>query len=366
MNKNPITAFILSFIPGVGHAYLGRPGRMVLYGGGFFGPMGLLLLMIVTSSGNGGVAVLLLCIAFLSWVINMIDMIVSLIGRTSGESPESAQDPTAYGKQQERTRTIILSFIPGLGHMSLGLLQRGITFLISFIGWFAIIIFLSVIIKSVAILIFLLILPVIWIYNLFDAIQILNAKQRGEQPDDRTLFEDLEAHIGNGRKNKVLAIALSIFPGAGHLYLGLQMRGLQLMGGFLLAIYIMDNFRLSLFFFLLPLLWCFAFFDALQQSSRYERGELRDEPVLTKLVRYQRWIGIALLAFGLFFLLDRIASDFVSEYSAQLYKKYLEFKYMIPTAVIAFGMIAAGLRLTLGSKVKQAAPPVRVNEEGKQ
>lgn len=372
MNKSPLKAMMLSFIPGAGHAYWGRPVRTVLYGGAFLAPLGLLLLMIATNSGSGGMAIFLLCTAALAWMINMIDMIVTLASAKPGGGspvygPESAGDRLLYEQHREKTRTMLLSFVPGLGHMSLGLMQRGITLLISYVGLLTIIIFISIIMDTGALLIFLLGLPVIWIYNVFDVVQRLHAKQRGEPLEDRSIFEDLESHIGTGRKNKVLAIALSIFPGAGHLYLGLQMRGLQFMGGFLLAIYIMDNFRLSLFFFLLPLFWSFAFFDAIQQSSRYERGELRDEPVLTRLVYNQRWIGIALFGFGVFFLLDRIASEFASRYAASLYAQYLEIKYMFPTAVVAFVMIAVGLRMIFGSKAsapKQQLPAAANDEEG--
>ncbi|RCW41203.1 hypothetical protein [Paenibacillus prosopidis] len=372
MNKSPLTAFLLSFIPGAGHAYLGRPIRTVLYGGAFFGPLVLLLLLSFANNGGDEVLVLLF-ISVMSWGINMMDMIITLVsgkvpGRAAAAPPygsfAEASDgavPLSFDQQREKSRTIMLSLLPGLGHMSIGLMQRGITFLISFIGLFAIIVFLSVIMGTGALLIFLLGLPVIWIYSMFDAIQQLHAKQRGEQLTDRAIFEDLEAHIASGRKNKVLAIALSIFPGAGHLYLGLQKRGLQLMGGFLLTIYIMDNLRLSLFFFLLPLYWCFAFFDALQQSSRYERQTLTDDPVLTQLVPYQRWFGIALLGFGVYYLLDRVAAEVASRYSSEIYSQYVQIKYMIPTAVVAFIMIIVGLRLAFGSKTNAesqiTAPP---------
>jgi hypothetical protein len=365
MIKSPLTAFLLSFIPGAGHAYLGRPFRTVLYGGAFFGPLVLLLFLSFSNDGGDEVLVLMF-IAALSWGINMMDMIITLVsGKVPGTAaavPSGAYAeasagaiPLSFDQQREKSRTITLSLIPGLGHMSIGLMQRGITFLISFIGLFAIIVFLSVIMNTGALLIFLLALPVIWIYSMFDAIQQLHAKQRGEQLTDRSLFEDLEAHIASGHKNKVLAIALSIFPGAGHLYLGLQKRGLQLMGGFLLTIYIMDNLRLSLFFFLLPLYWCFAFFDALQQMSRYERQTLTDDPVLTQLVPYQRWFGIALLGFGIYYLLDRVAAEVASKYSSEIYSQYIQIKYMIPTAVVAFVMIIAGLRLAFGSKSHSAS-----------
>lgn len=74
-------------------------------------------------------------------------------------------------------------------------------------------------------------------------------KERGEQLDDRTIFEEFEEHREQGKKNKTFASILAMFPGAGHMYLGLQRRGLQLMAAFLLSIYLLDLLRLSAFYF---------------------------------------------------------------------------------------------------------------------
>ncbi|WP_419876031.1 hypothetical protein [Candidatus Pristimantibacillus sp. PTI5] len=367
MNKSPLVAFLLAFFPGVGHGYIGRPVRAVLYGGGFFGSLALLLLLSVAGGTGNDETIVLFMLAVFVWFINMIDMLFTLLlGKGVSRHPSHPSQhyplehpadhfgpgfvPLELEQQREKSRTILFSLVPGLGHMNMGLMQRGITILISFIGWFAIIVFLSAIIHRGELLIFLLALPVIWIYSMFDAISKLHAKQRGEHLVDRAIFEDMEAYIASGQKSKVLAIALSIFPGAGHLYLGLQKRGLQLMGGFLLTIFIMDNLRLSLFFFLLPLFWCFAFFDALQQTSRYERETLKDEPVLTQLVPYQRWFGYGLLGFGVYYLLDRVAAEVTSHFSNEIYRQYVQVKYMIPTAVVAFIMIIVGMRLAFGSR----------------
>lgn len=225
------------------------------------------------------VYIFLFFIAAMAGIINMIDMVIFLLLGKGLPSGAANQHPFAHPadhfspgfvpleqeRQREKSRTIMFSLIPGLGHMNMGLMQRGITFLISFIGWFAIIVFLGTITHRAELLVFLLALPVIWIYSMFDAISQLHAKQRGEHVADRAIFEDMESYIASGRKSKVLAIALAIFPGAGHLYLGLQKRGLQLMGGFLLAVYIMDNLRLSLFFS------CFRCSGALLSSMRCSR-----------------------------------------------------------------------------------------------
>ncbi|WP_212758645.1 hypothetical protein [Paenibacillus sinopodophylli] len=367
MNKSPLVAFLLAFLPGVGHGYIGRPVRAVLYGGGFFGSLGLLFLLGVMGGHiDSEVFIFLMFAAALVWGINMVDMLFTLlVGKGVSPYPrhqhplEHTADhfgpafvPQEFENQREKSRTILFSFIPGLGHMNIGLMQRGITLLIAFIGWFAIIVFLSIIFHRAELLVFLLALPIIWIYSMFDALRQLQAKQRGELLVDRAIFEDMEAYLSSGRKSKVVAIALSTFPGAGHLYLGLQKRGLQLMGGFLLTVFIMDNLRLSLFIFLLPLFWCYAFFDALQQTSRYEREELSDEPVLTQLVPYQRWFGFGLLGFGVYYLLDRVAVELTSHISSQMYNQYMQVKYMIPTAVVAFIMIVVGLRLAFGSRAQ--------------
>lgn len=63
--------------------------------------------------------------------------------------------------------------------------------------------------------------------------QQLNKKQLGEELVDRSILEDLEMKREVGKKSKSIATFLSIFPGAGHLYLGLQKRGIQLMAAFL-------------------------------------------------------------------------------------------------------------------------------------
>ncbi|GLX71352.1 hypothetical protein [Paenibacillus glycanilyticus] len=364
MTKNPIVALLLSFIPGVGHAYLGRPFRCLLYGGGFFGS--LLLFFIALQSGDGGdIGLFFFFIGALSWLINMIDMIVTLlspkppVAMPYSEHGDIPFDPgyMAYEQQREKTSTVMLSLIPGLGHMSLGLMQRGITFLVAFLGLFAVVVFIGVVTNTSAFLVFLLGLPVIWVYSIFDAIQQLHRKQRGEELNDRPLFEEIENHMGDGRKNKVLAMILSLFPGVGHLYIGQQKRGLQLMGSFLIAIYLMDSLRLSIFLFLMPLLWFYAFFDSMQQMARYERGEMRDEAVVAQLAPYQKWIGIGLLVLGVYYLGDRIMATYIAPNFRDIYQEYMNLKYNLPTAFVAFIMIALGFRLVFGGGRKSYPAP---------
>lgn len=97
-------------------------------------------------------------------------------------------------------------------------------------------------------------------------------KERGDQLVDRTIFEDFEEHREQGKKSKTFASILAMFPGAGHMYLGLQRRGLQLMAAFLLSIYLLDLLRLSAFLFLVPIIWFYSFLTLYNKLQSMEKN----------------------------------------------------------------------------------------------
>lgn len=368
---HPLLALLLGFLPGAGHAYLRKFGRMVLYGLLFWGPSALLLLIAATGSMDGEFLVFAL-FPMLVWGVSMIDLLVTALSAPAAPShafepgpmdgsgiPSALLVPTmAAERQREKTAAILLAFVPGLGHMYLGLMQRGAAFLVSFAGLGVFVVFVAIVMDTPVFLLFLLLLPVLWIYAMFDAVHLVQRKQAGEPLVDRSLFEELEGHFASGRKNKMAAAALSFLPGAGHLYLGLQKRGLQLMGLFLVSIYLMDSLRMTLFLFLLPLVWLYAFFDAIQQHGRFQRGELADVPVLTELSAYNRWIGAALIAVGAFFLADRFVMPLAAEHAPRIYALYQTVRYNLPAAATAFLLLAFGLRMLLGRPNPPAAMPL--------
>lgn len=358
MKKSPLIAFFLALIPGFGHVYLNKKVRGFLYAIGFFGSIALGILLAISTYDDAPMLVMLI-LAFIIWGINMLDIVITLIRR--GNNHQQVQNDQENGEvpdtpeQNERFFTIILSFIPGVGHFHLGLNQRGVTFLAGFIGLGAMIFFVALISHQEGFLVFLLALPVIWIYSFFDAIQLLNQKQKGEELIDRTIMEDLDHYRESGKKSKMLATLLAIFPGAGHLYLGLQKRGIQLMVAFLLSIYILDTLRLSLFLFLIPVIWFFSFFDALQNLNRFEEEELEDIPVIKYFVNHQKWVGIALIILGIYYLLDSV---FLPAFADELEKIlniniwYYYHRYLQIT-IVCLIFIGGGIKLLLGSKSKK-------------
>ncbi|MDP5275338.1 hypothetical protein [Chengkuizengella axinellae] len=358
MNKNKSLAFFLSFIPGVGHLYLERKVRAFLYAAGFFGSLflGLVLTFISYDEGFfffGGM------LALLAGAVNMIDMIITLSSMPKYENPSYTEESRysvmnkSNNQHNERFFTILLSFIPGLGHFQLGLTNRGLTFLAGFFGLFTMIGFVTVVINE-AFAVFLAAMPVIWLYSLFDCIQMLNRKQKGEELEDRSVFEDLERQRETGKKSKVAATLLSIFPGAGHLYLGLQKRGLQLMAGFLISLYILDVLRLSLFLFFIPLIWFYSFFDALQNVSKYnEDEELEDTPIFDWFIHHQKWLGYGLLALGIYYLFDEVILYYIDTYVVQDFDIRYTFGQYFQTTLISVLFIVGGIKLLKGNKKKK-------------
>ncbi|WP_440895486.1 hypothetical protein ACS127_13100 [Amphibacillus sp. Q70] len=356
--KSPLLAFFLAIFPGFGHLYLGYKIRGLLYPISFFGTLLL--------SFSFGIFVdeqpffFCLFIAGVIWVINGLDMILTLIIRGNQSKQVSTQDHPneqitqlnqAAFLKNERVTTILLSFIPGAGQFYLGLAQRGLTIVAAFFGIIAMVLFIGMVVTP-EFIIFLFALPIIWIYSMFDAIQLLNKKQAGDELLDRTLFDDFEYYRKEGKKSKLLATILAIFPGAGHMYLGLQRRGLQLMAGFLLSVYILDVLNLGLFLFLIPIIWFYSFFDALQLANRAEDEEIEDIPIISYLANHQKWLGMALIALGVFYMFEAILLPELAEYIFETFGVYLyDYYYQyFQMTIVCLLLIGGGMKLLAGSK----------------
>ncbi|MET3697692.1 hypothetical protein SAMN05877753_104436 [Bacillus oleivorans] len=348
--KNPLIAFLLGFFPGGGLLYLGKFLRGLFYMAGVFGGpvLGLILNRIMWIDefiflGFGGALVL--------YIINLIDTAI-----TASKIYQQREEGIASSRNSdsERFYTIILSFVPGLGHFQLGLMNRGITLLAAFLGLGVMVFFVTFLSHRGEFLIFLLLLPVIWFYGFFDAMQLLEKKRRGEELIDRTILEDFENRREEGKKSKAIATFLSIFPGAGHLYLGLQRRGIQLMAAFLFAIYILDVLRLGIFLFLIPIIWFYSFFDGLQKASRSHEVQ-EDTPIIHYFVNYQKWVGAGLILIGLYYFVANILLPGFAPYLERVFQInfYYWFHQYFQTTIICILLITGGVKLLFGKKKQE-------------
>lgn len=347
--KHPLVAFLLAFFPGGGLLYLGKL-RGVFYTLTVFGlPIMAELIEYVFYFYNNVLLFFFIAVALLLYIINFVDTAVA-----ASRLYQSNGDAQSANAGSERFFTIILSLIPGLGHFQLGLVNRGLTLLVAFLGMGVMVVFVTTLSGRGEFLLFLAFLPIIWVYGFFDVMQQLSKKENGVELQDRSILEEFEMRREDGKKSTSIATFLSIFPGAGHLYLGLQRRGIQLMAAFLFSIYILDVLRLGIFLFLVPIIWFYSFFDGLQKASKYGREPIDDTPVISYFLNHQKWIGIGLIAIGIYYLFANIviplASPFLERFigidMTYWFSRYLQ------TAIVSFLLIAGGIKLLAGKKQK--------------
>src|SRR3954469_7960039 len=126
--KNPIIAFMLGFFPGGGLLYLGKILRGLTYLLGEF--FLIALTFFIMASGGGEIALLIVFVGIFLYIVNLVDtaMTASKLLHNKSAALDSNQ-VSASEMEYERFRTILLSFIPGVGHFHLGLMNRGITLL---------------------------------------------------------------------------------------------------------------------------------------------------------------------------------------------------------------------------------------------
>ncbi|WP_029422861.1 hypothetical protein [Alicyclobacillus macrosporangiidus] len=152
------------------------------------------------------------------------------------------------------------------------------------------------------------------------------------------------------KKSKFATFILSfIVPGTGHLYLGYQTRGLQLMAAFFGCIVLMSLMPL-VFSFALAIIWIYGMFDALQKAT-YVNLQNRDnasgvsgdsvgaQPPMEEdvLSKHPEWVGGVFIALGIFAIVGVLFPDFWS-FVRRLH---------LGTVIVALAMIGFGLWLIL-------------------
>jgi hypothetical protein len=127
------------------------------------------------------------------------------------------------------------------------------------------------------------------------------------------------------RKSPALAGFLSMFPGLGHLYLGLYPRAFAVGGAFILGIMMTGRGGPGEFFGpLIAFVWFFGIIDAVRQAKAINRGELAEagfapEQQIRKAAAGTAGLtwGVILVGLGALLLIDRyfeIDWSFMSEW----------------------------------------------------
>jgi hypothetical protein len=121
------------------------------------------------------------------------------------------------------------------------------------------------------------------------------------------------AYVPVERKSAALAGFLSMFPGLGHLYLGLYQRAFAFGGAFIVFCTLTSHGRGGPFFgLLIAFIWFFGVIDAVRQAHAINRGQLAEggiapSPQLGKASESTAALtwGVILVGLGALWLIDR-------------------------------------------------------------
>lgn len=246
----------------------------------------------------------------------------------------------------------MLSAIPGLAHLYIGLKERALIFFMMFCG---------VLLGSVGLIgltgggdfiaIFVLGYPLIWLIALIDMFSAWKHIETRELYNGET-FNDV--NIDQKFNKKTVTMALSIVPGAGHMFLGFMEKGLLIMGAFFFSVFFMGWLGISLLLFLLPLIWFYSFFDAMHLVDG-SKEEMQVQEFKLPKVKHE-WIGFGLIGIGIVIILERILYPLI-EWQIRRY---------IQTSIVSLIFIILGIYILNKNKnsVEQEVVKEVVKEAG--
>nr|WP_312577973.1 hypothetical protein [Sedimentibacter sp.] len=231
----------------------------------------------------------------------------------------------------------VLSVIPGLSHLYIGLKERALIFFVMFVGIFAGSMGLSIMLYDNDFLVIILIgYPVLWLIALMDMYSAWRNIEIKHLYNNAETSQSIS--IDNKFNKRSITLALSIIPGAGHMYLGYQKKGLIIMGAFSFSVFFMGWLGISLLLFILPLIWFYSFFDAMHTVDG-SNVDIKNQEIIFPEIKSE-WVGFALIGIGVMIMLERVLYPLID----------YEIRRYIQTSVVSLIFIFAGIRMLIKNK----------------
>lgn len=259
-------------------------------------------------------------------------------------------------KRKSKLLTFISSIIPGFGQIYLGHSLRGIMFLGAIIANFIFFLFLMVIVGINSAPVVLIGWPIIWLVAMADSLILCdrynNKYVHSLNNSTENVLTSVDEEEIKTQNRKVIAMILSIVPGVGHMYLGLQKQGLQLISIFFFTFFFVDWLRISFLMFIIPIVWFYSMFDVFNKSTK-KNLEDSDIGLIAWIIENDKTkfngskiLAYILIGIGLVLLLERIAIPMIGEFISWKLTRYIH------TAFISFLFIIGGIKMLLGKNEK--------------
>lgn len=268
-------------------------------------------------------------------------------------------------KKKSKLVVFLLSFIPGLSHIYLGLYCRGYIFMGTAGAAVAVVAGLCVLMGSDDPLILLLGLPVLWFVALIDSMTLAERVNMGRElnPAGENSLEigpGITENKMSDQNRKIITCLLSVVPGAGHMFLGYQKLGLELMTLFFFSFFFVDWLRIGFFMFIIPVIWFYSMFDALHKASGDRVPVEEDNLSVLELIGEERlkWsssklLGYGLILIGALLIFDRIISPMIP----------YEIRNYLQTGIVALLFIAGGIKILVGDRKGRSAVEEEVSQQ---
>ena len=151
------------------------------------------------------------------------------------------------------------------------------------------------------------------------------------------------------KKSKFLTFIFSICPGVGHLYLALFKQGVEIMILFFGVAILTFSLEMPVIGFLMPIIWFYSMFDALNKCSNNAVGDSHLE--IFEFIDFghvfsksnTKYIGIGLIALGCLCIFNVILPSILN-----MLFPYLNVNYImrnLRTAILAILLILGGVKM---------------------
>lgn len=249
-------------------------------------------------------------------------------------------------KRKSKFITFILSFMPGLQYLYIGMATRAGIALGAVFGVAAISIFIT---EAMYYTPFTLVfLPVIWLIAMIDSMMIVDrinfTAKYGELDEYRYIMKSKT--ILGFEMEQILSIFFSIMPGAGHMYMGAMNQGVQIMASFLMLMYLSNLTGVMIFVLGGVILWFYSLFDIVHRVSGtavYDDGEgfilFSIIKRLTSNGNSNKLVGIFFVAIGTLIIVNKVVVPEIA--------KFVDYGFMSTAKLVLVSLIfmVIGFRL---------------------